>query len=1085
MLTPASPDSSAIVETETKEMPASPDFCRVAGFGEMHTVGTMAEFNIEACDKEGKRKHNGGDAFFIAIRGASRVRGRVNDNKDGTYTLSWRPVVSGQYSIVVSLFGYSIAGSPFTALVNDPSPFAPLCEVNGTALNYITARTSSTFMIRYRDRCGNVAQAVELDVFVVPVGSDPTDSAAWKLATQGEQAPVSEGGLTEEQKLALLEEEKKKMSALADAEGKGKKGKKAAKERRGSVSAAAAPAAAPAPAPPPPLPPAPPPMPPLDDDPYYDSADDEGGGAYTGGSAGGDGTGPVDDHFVASADETRTVRRRAIRVQVGDRPLILRSGFDLNSAQVGEIKPGQVVTVVEERITSANVRACIATEDTAPQLPLSARLSPGSEVEGGSSSVSGSGWVTLKKNGKKLVSSRLRLEPMERQAYMQQWKRRQFNDKLQRGVKSEIENDATGIAFAFGGVHPGWLHSKGQLRDEHQVSYSVGKVGQYLLHVRLRQQALAVTGSPFALTVTPGPAHASATSIEPDQVPLVGVVGMQEAEGVRLTMQAADQMGNICTKGGADVKTSCGSTGVEAYVDDLGDGTYLMRWQSKVSGMYEAKVTINNVTVVNSPCKFKLTSNSPELPKSQIEGEGLKHAVAGEPAAFTILFYDTFGNLATQSDPSFKIKLAVTHERRKVQDLKEHPFEGTWSAENEGEYKITYIAKFAGHEDLHVWCDPYDRGERIVLPGSPFNLHVTSGVPSAQESSVESWSIEHRTEKEKGGTHKKKPAPSGADEGADDGLLRIVAGDSICVKPQILDVFKNATKLSDGQLTGMVLAPDGSETNLNVTQQTKASVVTYEVRYETLRHGKHELHVLLGGEPVVGSPILFQVIANAAEPATTKLLLPENADALEADYDHPSVVTLKTYDKYGNPCSTGGLLATGRLSLIKKDAADQTLLMPNNHSVTIEDMHDGTYAIRVAIKMAATVKLIVNMDKNMPAGAGELPPAQLNFIEKGKGATADSAPPSGGGAGPNVVRPPASSSHKKDRDGRMSSEAGLDAPPSETSPEMLASVPEEADPDVAAAPAPAVPLVEEAPTTPVQEEPAPAAAELVPTEQPP
>ena len=119
----------------------------------------------------------------------------------------------------------------------------------------------------------------------------------------------------------------------------------------------------------------------------------------------------------------------------------------------------------------------------------------------------------------------------------------------------------------------------------------MGKVGQYLLHVRLRQQALAVTGSPFALTVTPGPAHASATSIEPDQVPLVGVVGMQEAEGVRLTMQAADQMGNICTKGGADVKTSCGSTGVEAYVDDLGDGTYLMRWQSKVSGMYEAKVT--------------------------------------------------------------------------------------------------------------------------------------------------------------------------------------------------------------------------------------------------------------------------------------------------------------------------------------------------------------------------------------------------------------------------------------------------------------------------------------------------------------
>ena len=87
------------------------------------------------------------------------------------------------------------------------------------------------------------------------------------------------------------------------------------------------------------------------------------------------------------------------------------------------------------------------------------------------------------------------------------------------------------------------------------------------------------------------------------------------------------------------------------------------------------------------------------------------------------------------------------------------------------------------------------------------------------------------------------------------------------------------------------------------------------------------------------------------------------------------------FDATGNPCTTGGLHPTGRLQLIKKDMGDQTLLMPNNHFVTVDDAKDGTYAIKIGIKMPATVKLTVNMDKNMPGGAGELPPVTLNFVE--------------------------------------------------------------------------------------------------------
>ena len=77
----------------------------------------------------------------------------------------------------------------------------------------------------------------------------------------------------------------------------------------------------------------------------------------------------------------------------------------------------------------------------------------------------------------------------------------------------------------YGGVHPGHLYSRGKLFETHRVSYSIGRVGRYLLHVRLRSTALALPGSPFALTVSPGPAHWESSSLEPETTPLPGEVG--------------------------------------------------------------------------------------------------------------------------------------------------------------------------------------------------------------------------------------------------------------------------------------------------------------------------------------------------------------------------------------------------------------------------------------------------------------------------------------------------------------------------------------------------------------------------------
>ena len=78
---------------------------------------------------------------------------------------------------------------------------------------------------------------------------------------------------------------------------------------------------------------------------------------------------------------------------------------------------------------------------------------------------------------------------------------------------ADLVDDAA--AFAFGGLSPGTLHAHGELPETHKCLYSVGRAGQYLLHVRLRKQAVAIRGSPFTLTIHSGPAYATSTSLPP------------------------------------------------------------------------------------------------------------------------------------------------------------------------------------------------------------------------------------------------------------------------------------------------------------------------------------------------------------------------------------------------------------------------------------------------------------------------------------------------------------------------------------------------------------------------------------------
>ena len=142
----------------------------------------------------------------------------------------------------------------------------------------------------------------------------------------------------------------------------------------------------------------------------------------------------------------------------------------------------------------------------------------------------------------------------------------------------EAQADPHHIGFAYGGLYPGRLHAKGQLVEKHEVHFSVGMCGTYLLHVGLRQphtpwtapsgvsprgrpEDWQVPGSPFLLQVLPGKAYPLTTQIDASALPLRG--GPESANGEKqaqfeceIVLASRDKMGNACDSGGANV--TCG-----------------------------------------------------------------------------------------------------------------------------------------------------------------------------------------------------------------------------------------------------------------------------------------------------------------------------------------------------------------------------------------------------------------------------------------------------------------------------------------------------------------------------------------------
>lgn len=933
------------------------------------TAREPARFNINAYDADGNEMLIGDVPIFVQVRGVSRVRARVvaGGKNDTFMTIEWKPTCSGQYHIVVSRLGVPFPGSPFNPIANDPEPSAAQCVVRGEALTHAVSREMNKFELEFKDKLGFVTHAVDLDVFVEPV--PPNSPRA---------APFGRPMVSASQ---MRQERDSPAPSMRDRP-QPPKGASGGQEQHDSG---------------------------YDSDAIIGTSD-----VYAAAPARRRSAGAESVHAATPACETR---HRRIRVKVADKPLIVRAGFDLDSEQIGQLLPGAIATVIEERITPGNVRAMVSLdllgkEDadgikrtgltfrsdnitfrsdgaSIPSPPLTkktisrnrevetsdqvgesggtshrrkvvradgAYVGPSSHRYGGSSHRNGSsshrkvlkasrrveavneggashgnagyrggnsnsnrsrseesasgqppasierpppvmvgpnvrdnpldtskqsppikaigltpigeeaeedeveekgslpaqqktsgqpklgaahdrvkklwglksilpskmtdldvrsplptpittpvqrsppngsstpltpvspllskspsltpprsapkafherlnwglrqshendelsggpaeapdalagkvGWITLVKDGKKLVTSRLRLDAIAKNEQVDQWKRRVQNNKvtqtpkalndakklaiLRESEKTTLAGDAPTLpiafeladdpaSFAYGGVFPGTLHSHGQLHTVHRVSYSIGVAGQYLLHVRLRKQAVALPGSPFMLKVEAGRAHALSSRLPPE--PLISEVGTKCV----VIVSTADCMGNPRHIGGDldNFILESNSNLCKCVIEDLGDGSYKLSWTSDVPGKYKVHVKINQEDIVNSPTQITFQSTIPVLENSEIifPDHEIPH-VAKQPSRIQIRLVDQFENAALPTDVYKKEKWDVNISLINSDDLRNlsegeglppFPYTGTWLPGGDT-FEMSFTPIMAGEHELHVYYTP-------------------------------------------------------------------------------------------------------------------------------------------------------------------------------------------------------------------------------------------------------------------------------------------------------------------------------------------------------------------------------------------
>ena len=447
-----------------------------------------------------------------------------------------------------------------------------------------------------------------------------------------------------------------------------------------------------------------------------------------------------------------------------------------------------------------------------------------------------------------------------------------------------------------------------------EVRIEVKVAGDYEMSIAFSAAAGAgvLRGSPYTVTVYPGRA-----SPETTELPTELANGLKTAVGESgfFVLQAKDQFKNLSIRGGDRIRVSAAGA-LSAGCDDLGNGTYKITYQCDEAGVHKLEVKVGDAHVKGSPLAVTCEPGPIHVPSCELLHSGAAESVvAGRAYALMIRARDRFGNETANvhgSGVGFAVELRrpsvwgevgagmvepagrglvvpttdpgdrLIHEPAGQLEM----CEGRWV--DGGMYELTYIPASRGQFHLHVVCvketeDGSEPTRMEVASFFPMPIDVAPLGPDASMSllvNAERWHHEilgagtrllmlvHL--RDRFGNACSWPY----DESSPDEHTRYTAVDGQSPYSRSVDKRQLYELKATMHMAGAGLSTSESRPNEHRLAPRDESIGQYEARHTLSRAGRFRVVITLGGKPIGGSPLLFQVTAARAAGLKSRLLLP-------------------------------------------------------------------------------------------------------------------------------------------------------------------------------------------------------------------
>ena len=108
-------------------------------------VGESAEFTINALEA-------GSGALALSVDGPAKVKMNCSENPDGTYQVTYSPVLAGEYTIKIKFAGEDIPGSPYNVCIHPADGYrsdsdASKCTIRGAGLHRAVLGQPNSFTV--------------------------------------------------------------------------------------------------------------------------------------------------------------------------------------------------------------------------------------------------------------------------------------------------------------------------------------------------------------------------------------------------------------------------------------------------------------------------------------------------------------------------------------------------------------------------------------------------------------------------------------------------------------------------------------------------------------------------------------------------------------------------------------------------------------------------------------------------------------------------------------------------------------------------------------------------------------------------